>query len=1266
MSRSAPASPYIGLVPYSADTADYFFGRERDRDLVTSYLIASRLTLVYGASGVGKTSLLLAGVVPWFQRLAAESLADSGSVEFAVVYFRGWRDDPVAGLIDAVARSLAAAVGEDGDGPHRPASSLPEVLEAAADRLGGTVLLVLDQFEEYLLHRPSGEGDGSLDEALTRVHNHPDLPVHILIALREDALAQLDRLAGRIPRLFQDRVHLERLDRESARQAITGPLERFNAAHPQDEPVTIEEALADAVLDQISTGDVRPGQEERPFPGGAARDASPQAIEPALLQLVMSRLWSAEMAAGSRRLGLEALHRLGDAERIVQGYLHNVMSRLTPAQRRVAESLLGYLVTPDGTRRALDADSLAELSHQPADQVREVLQTLVAARILRAEAVRSLILYELSHDVLAAAVRDYERARKSAEQRRRYLRLAASLIVVLAIMGLVALVSVLGWLRAAEQRRNADDQRRKAEAASAVAVEERQKAEAAGAVAIKERDYSRSLELAAHARLESASDPELGLLLATEAVKGPPSAQSETPAEAEAIFRQVIPESRIRAILEDRTGETPDPTSSKEILGASFSRDPEGTYVVTVARDNRVRIWNATTHQLEMIRPGSPSGWMSASFLPNSDKDVLLLDYEGRILIWTWTRDIAVELNQQPGKAAACSPDGRYVVVADASGVARVWGIEARRVVRELPAMKGETRFPAVSPGGRLVALLGRDDKVVIWDTAKGNVADEFEGLGRAEDSTAMRFSPNSQYLLIDRWRAPARLRDIARHKSIELPGSGATTPGSVYGDLEASRSPSMAFSPDGQVVAAVGEDGVPRVWSVKTGQTGEILAAELRKELREHRGAARDVEFSPDGRTFATTGDDGTVCLWDTGSWGLIAVLRGHLARVECAAFSPDGRSVVTGDSLGQVRVWQYDAPIVLPGSAAAIRPDGRQVITTSAGNDTPQVFDTHTGDPVLPLVGHQGTISQAVFSPDGRRAATLGVAGDIHLWDTANWNNPLPVIQGDSEHNLQAAFSPNGQYITAVGLSRTADIWVVSEPKRPPLGISHNFTINALAFSPDSRSVVTASADNTARVWRIDATEPVRLLSHDTSVISASFDPKGRLVITGCDDNTVQVWDVATAPRRLWNGVSKIKPKFSPDGRFVLTVDSDDAASIRDASTGQRAQTFRGHKGEVREASFSQDGLRVLTAGRDGTARVWDVAMARSLVVYPAVGGDVRSASFARDDTLVVTVSADDQVRIYHCDATRSVDDLLKLAKDRVTRELTKRERQRFGLAD
>ena len=152
-------SPYQGLAPYDEADAAFFFGRDRERDLITANLMASRLTVLYGVSGVGKSSVLRAGAAHHLHALAHQNRAEFGRPLLSLAVFNGWstwRDDLSKGVVHAVRSAVSDALG--GEGSLEGSDQLLPTLEAAAQAVDGDVMLVLDQFEEYFVYRPNDEG----------------------------------------------------------------------------------------------------------------------------------------------------------------------------------------------------------------------------------------------------------------------------------------------------------------------------------------------------------------------------------------------------------------------------------------------------------------------------------------------------------------------------------------------------------------------------------------------------------------------------------------------------------------------------------------------------------------------------------------------------------------------------------------------------------------------------------------------------------------------------------------------------------------------------------------------------------------------------------------------------------------------------------------------------------------------------------------------------------------------------------------------------
>jgi hypothetical protein len=486
--------PYIGLIPYAEQDAPFFFGRERERAMITANLMASRLTVLYGPSGAGKSSVLRAGVEHTLREQAQRNLEEHGEPELAVVVFNNWRDDPIAGLSLAVhetAKQTLTTMNQEDDSSPVP-QQFVENLEAWTKRLNGELLIILDQFEEYFLYHAQEDGEHTFAVEFSRAVNSVGLRANFLVSLREDALSKLDRFKGRIPNLFDNYLRIGHLTKDAARDAIEQPLQEYNRRQTNEvDHVTIEPALVEAVLSQVQTGRVTLAREG----SGGVADSNQQAeatIETSYLQLVMTRLWNEEKRAGSHMLRLATLEQLKGAEHIVRTHLDSVMDHLSSDESEIAAEVFRYLVTPSGSKIAYTKNDLVAYTAAPDAQLAPVLEKLSGSglRILRTvvpppDQPRETR-YEIFHDVLAAAILDWrgryvqekekrelterlaegarveqqraEEARQrkelEAEARasRRLRRLALALVLVSLIAVVAAALAVIGWTQTESAR----------------------------------------------------------------------------------------------------------------------------------------------------------------------------------------------------------------------------------------------------------------------------------------------------------------------------------------------------------------------------------------------------------------------------------------------------------------------------------------------------------------------------------------------------------------------------------------------------------------------------------------------------------------------------------------------------------------------------------------------------------------------------------------------------------------------------------------------
>jgi FHA domain len=416
------SSPWIGLRPYTAEERAYFHGRERDERILAANLRARTLTVVYGSTGVGKSSLLLAGVVPTLRK------------KRAVLLFRDWQGEPF--LDDLKQRCLELA--RERDTELDPQLPLDELLAATSRAFRERVLVVFDQFEEYFAaHPPTANGAG-FEPELARAINRADVDAGFLISLREDSLAAMDRFQMRIPNLLGNMLRLEYLTAADAERAIRESLDAWNSEHQTD--ADIESALVPKLLADVSP------HTRASLVGAAAVVEGADAVDAPLLQLVLERLWEAEDGDGSPRLTLATYERLGAAEGIVGNHFDAILDGLAPKQRELCSRFFDRLVTPSGGKIAYPLKDLEQVAAELAPHVGSTLEALDEARILRQVDSGGRKSVEIYHDVLAPTIVKWQaqilRERARAAQRRRLRRVllavGAGALAILAVVGYVA------------------------------------------------------------------------------------------------------------------------------------------------------------------------------------------------------------------------------------------------------------------------------------------------------------------------------------------------------------------------------------------------------------------------------------------------------------------------------------------------------------------------------------------------------------------------------------------------------------------------------------------------------------------------------------------------------------------------------------------------------------------------------------------------------------------------------------------------------------
>jgi WD40 repeat protein/serine/threonine protein kinase len=619
------------------------------------------------------------------------------------------------------------------------------------------------------------------------------------------------------------------------------------------------------------------------------------------------------------------------------------------------------------------------------------------------------------------------------------------------------------------------------------------------------------------------------------------------------------------------TGEpvTPWMLHAAAVLWAEFSSD--GHRVVTASDDGTVRVWSSATGQPQGITLQHGDSVYRAVFSPDSTllatacadgwarvfetKTLrerfrvkhqnavyrVVFNRDGSMLVTTsrdgtarvWSTDNGSALldplmHQDRVIDAVFSPDGRSLVTCGYDALAKLWDVHSGKLLQEFRGHSDVVRHAAFSPDGQLLSTAGDDDIAIVWDVHTG--AKTGSPLQHGGEVRRVEFSPDGNHLLTASYDNTVKIWDVENLEAspIQLWHAGWAV--------------AAQFAGSSSEILTAARDGTARLWKLPTVEQPIVVVR--------HTGGVNSVRFSPDGKRIVSGSADNTLKVWDAETGQEMLTLKGHTGPVNSVAFSPDDLYVASGDLKGQVKVWnahngklRSTLQCMFPVRDLHFSPDGSLLVVASGSNGQGgrvSLLETPSERPARDIVVSPNLIRSARFSADGTQIIVLGEKGEsIQVRDvrTGRQISQLPPL---GQTHL-AVFSPDSKFIlTAAGSSLVlshrrdgAPIWTQS---------GHQYTIPHAEFSPDGNRIVSASHDDTARIWSVSTSQPLTMaIRHGADVNRARFSPNGLLIATGSSDQTVGIWDAASGrrvagplPHPFW--VTDVR--FSPDGTVLAVI--------------------------------------------------------------------------------------------------------------------------------
>lgn len=584
---------------------------------------------------------------------------------------------------------------------------------------------------------------------------------------------------------------------------------------------------------------------------------------------------------------------------------------------------------------------------------------------------------------------------------------------------------------------------------------------------------------------------------------------------------------------------------------------------------------------------------------------------------WEWRHlsersepaELVIHAHGRRVHAIAMAPDGSQLWSAGSDGTLRAWDPATGAQLDVRPRHRGLVIGFAMSPDGTILASVGTDGEVVLERRTRAPMSDARE--------------------------LPPVLHRFATSRS---------------------SSTDLAFSEDGTLLAAGGDDGRVRIWRTLDGVSvaeivragpvnallfagnSEIVVGGFRQDLDRidltDRRATRllDMTTLAGTESAASGGTSGsnppssdvtstrvTDLAWldvavEPSRRTVLVALRDRVARA--VALAPTGERFRIEDANF---AWAF-----------AVSPDGARFAT--GGEDMHvRLWDSKDARERRVFGGHAENVRTLAFSPDGTSLWSGGWDGTLRRWDARALDrrrDDVPVLEGHTGTIQAVAFSRCGALIASAGRDGQVFLWDPRTRRQLRSWRAHETIVWSVAFSPDGTALATGLDDGTVALWSVATGERIgSLVGHGQRVYAVAFSPDGRRIASASRDRTARIWSRDDDAAYEWRLESTIthdqlvwSVAFSPDGTLLATGSWDHTVRLTSTRDGSTRVVFTGHTDSIYGLAFSPDGSTLASGGRDRRVILWDVAGLHEVRRFEDHGQFITALAFLPDGSRLV----------------------------------------------